>query len=126
MEFYTTGQIEGKFIINTSPNGGVFFLSPSSQQYDLYKKGELEYDEYIKLYLYKMRKSYETNRDMWDWIFKNGSTFIFGCDYRQTRAEESHLPTLSIILQKLGGKYLGHLTKNQLARKGWITHEQII
>lgn len=126
MKFYTTGQIEGKYIINTSPIGGVLFLKPDLEIYDTYDRGEIDCAEYVKHYLYRMRKSYDTHRDMWDWLLKNDSTIIFGCDYRQTRAEESHLPVLAKILRKLGGEYLGHLTKNDLKSKGWIKNDQVI
>jgi hypothetical protein len=126
MKFYTTGQIQGKYIIDTSPNGGVFFLKPDFEMHDLYQKGEIGHKDYIKNYLYRMRRSYETSRDMWDWLLKNNSTIIFGCDYRQTEEGESHLPELSRILQRLGAEYLGHLTGSKLKLKGWIDNDQII
>lgn len=126
MRFYTTGQIKGKYVINTSPSGGVFFLRPDSEKFKLYDEGKIEFSEYAIDYLFRMRSSYQKNRDLWDWLFKNNSTIIFGCDYRQSRVEESHLLELIRILKRLGGEYLGHLTGAELKRRQWIADDQII
>ncbi len=126
MEFYITGQTSGKYVIDTSPSVGAFFLRPSQKWYKKYVDEEITYEEFLKQYLFRMRQTYETNRDMWDWLIKTQKTVIFGCDYRRARTKESHLPELARILVRLGCENKGYIGGRSMQAKGWITNEQII
>lgn len=71
-----------------------------------YKSKKTTEEEYTKLYLEKMHRSYEYYRETWDWLLKQDKVVLV-CFCKA--GDFCHRLLLADILVKLGAEYLGKI-----------------
>ena len=87
---------------------GLKMFAPTWDMVMDYKDHRITASQYSVLYYEKMRKSYKTYREIWDWLL-NQEEVVLVCFCKN--GEFCHRYLLADILEKLGAKYMGEKGK---------------
>jgi len=107
LKVYTSQfKYNGENRFDITVKSGYQMFAPTWPMVMDYKSGKIIKEEYIELYLEKMRRSYQNHRDVWEWLLKQDKVVLV-CFCKA--GDFCHRLLLSDLLVKLGAEYLGEI-----------------
>lgn len=86
---------------------GLQMFAPTWEMVQDYKEKRIDKDQYTELYYAKMRNSFKTHRETWEWLLDQKEVVLV-CFCKN--GDFCHRYLLSDILAKLGATYMGEKT----------------
>ena len=107
LQIYTAQyEYEGANRFDITVKTGEQMFAPTWDMVIDYKEGRIPKEEYTKQYYEKMRKSYTTHKDTWDWLLRQKEVVLV-CFCK--KGDFCHRYLLKDMLVKLGAVYIGEV-----------------